>query len=475
MHGKNDRKLGFAGLVGVSAGSAVASGIFAFPGDFAAAGAGTAAVLTGWLTAGAGMLAVVMCFFGLGETAPKLNGGIYFYAKEGFGKSAGFYTVWSYWLSALFGNLSFLSLLAVSVLYFLPQGSKAAVLIGQSLFIWCVAAVLLKGTEYAAKVNLMVAAAKLIPIAAFAAAVVFFRAFDLNIFMDNFFGQDTGYSMLHQIKATTGISLWAFVGIEGAAAVSARARYPKDVGRAIAVSFVCVLLIYLLVSVLSMGVMTRQELASLGNPPLAYVFEKAAGKAGAVIINAGVILALGGAYLGYNLLASECMAASARQGAFSGFFARAGRNGSPAAAVLVTCGAIQLLTIAFTMTGASYQNIYEMAARLCAPVYLMSAAYYLKLCVMREKRSAMQCIIAAAGTLYGLYMMYALGFGEVFTLGIFLAPGTVLHISAQKEKNQRILESTADKLLIGAVILIFAVSVCLTAAGVTAPLFRWPL
>ena len=41
MHGKNDRKLGFAGLVGVSAGSAVASGIFAFPGDFAAAGAGT--------------------------------------------------------------------------------------------------------------------------------------------------------------------------------------------------------------------------------------------------------------------------------------------------------------------------------------------------------------------------------------------------------------------------------------------------
>ena len=39
MRGKNDRKLGFAGLVGISAGSAVASGIFAFPGDFAAAGA----------------------------------------------------------------------------------------------------------------------------------------------------------------------------------------------------------------------------------------------------------------------------------------------------------------------------------------------------------------------------------------------------------------------------------------------------
>ena len=470
MRGKNDRKLGFAGLVGVSAGSAVASGIFAFPGDFAAAGAGTAAVLIGWLIAGAGMLAVVMCFFGIGETARQPNGGIYSYAREGFGKCAGFYTVWSYWLSALFGNLSFLSLLAVSVSYFLPQGSRAAVLIGESLFIWCVAAVLLKGTEYAAKVNLMVAAAKLIPIAAFAAAVVFFRAFDINIFTDNFFGHDTGYSMLHQIKATTGISLWAFVGIEGALAVSARARFPKDVGRAIAVSFVCVLFIYLTVSVLSMGVMTRQELASLGNPPLAYVFERAAGKAGAVIINAGVILALGGAYLGYNLLASECMAAAARQGAFTDFFAGANKKGSPAAAVLVTCGAIQLLTIVFTMTGASYQNIYGLAARLCAPVYLVSAAYYLKLCIMRKKRSMLQCVIAAAGILYGLYMMYALGVGEVFTLGIFLAPGTVLYIAAQKEKNQRILESNADKLLICTVVLMFAVSLCLTVQ-----LFRWPL
>ena len=76
MRGKNDRKLGFAGLVGVSAGSAVASGVFAFPGDFAAAGAGTAAVLIGWLIAGAGMLAVVMCFFGLGEAARQPNGGI---------------------------------------------------------------------------------------------------------------------------------------------------------------------------------------------------------------------------------------------------------------------------------------------------------------------------------------------------------------------------------------------------------------
>jgi len=100
----------------------------------------------------------------------------------------------------------------------------------------------------------------------------------------------------------------------------------------------------------------------------------------------------------------------------------------------------------------------------------VSAAYYLKLCIMREKRSMLQCVIAAAGTLYGLYMMYALGVGEVFTLGIFLAPGTVLYISAQKEKNQRILESNADKLLICAVVLMFAVSLCLTVQ-----LFRWPL
>ena len=90
------------------------------------------------------------------ETAPKANGGIYFYAKEdlvnaGFIQSGatGFrLSLWQSFISQPACCFSFI---------FSAAGKQGyAVLIGQSLFTWCVAAVLLKGTEYAAKVNLMV-------------------------------------------------------------------------------------------------------------------------------------------------------------------------------------------------------------------------------------------------------------------------------------------------------------------------------
>ena len=69
-----------------------------------------------------------------------------------------------------------------------------------------------------------------------------------------------------------------FVGIEGAVAISGRAKHEHDVGKATVIAFVCVLTIYLLVSVLSMGVMPLSQLATLENPALAGVMEAAGGR-----------------------------------------------------------------------------------------------------------------------------------------------------------------------------------------------------
>ena len=45
----------FIGSLGLVIGATIASAVFAFPGDFAAAGAGSGAVLVGWLITGIGM------------------------------------------------------------------------------------------------------------------------------------------------------------------------------------------------------------------------------------------------------------------------------------------------------------------------------------------------------------------------------------------------------------------------------------
>lgn len=50
------------------------------------------------------------------------------------------------------------------------------------------------------------------------------------------------------------ITLWVFIGVEGAVVVSARARNKQDVGRATLLAVLSALVVYLLVTLLSLGV-----------------------------------------------------------------------------------------------------------------------------------------------------------------------------------------------------------------------------
>ena len=55
------------------------------------------------------------------------------------------------------------------------------------------------------------------------------------------------------------VTLWGFIGIEGASVLSARAANRADVGRATVIGFLSALTIYVLVSLLSTGVLTQRS------------------------------------------------------------------------------------------------------------------------------------------------------------------------------------------------------------------------
>ncbi len=59
------------------------------------------------------------------------------------------------------------------------------------------------------------------------------------------------------------------IGVEGAVVVSARARNKRDVGKATLLAVLSALGVYLLVTLLSLGVVARPELAEIRNPSMA--------------------------------------------------------------------------------------------------------------------------------------------------------------------------------------------------------------
>ncbi len=98
--------------------------------------------------------------------------------------------------------------------------------------------------------------------------------FKLDTFTLDFTGVELGIPVWEQVKNTMLITLWVFIGVEGAVVVSARAKNKRDVGRATLLAVLAALGIYLLVTLLSLGVLARPELAEMRNPSMAGLIVK---------------------------------------------------------------------------------------------------------------------------------------------------------------------------------------------------------
>ena len=67
------------------------------------------------------MLMLAFVFQTLATRKPDVDGGVYGYARAGFGNYVGFTSAWGYWVSAWVGNVGYLVLLASTLGYWFPS------------------------------------------------------------------------------------------------------------------------------------------------------------------------------------------------------------------------------------------------------------------------------------------------------------------------------------------------------------------
>ena len=466
--GKQDGGLSFIGLTAMIIGSTIGGGIFTTAGDMASSGAHTGSVLIGWAIAGIGMFGLMMCFFGLNKVRPDLTNGVYSYAREGFGEFVGFNSAWGYWVSALLCNVSYTTLLFGALGYFFPvfgSGNNMVSILCASVLIWLLTWLILRGVQEAALLNIITTVSKLIPILVFIVAVIFVRAFDLSVFLDNFWGTDAASDnqtlrlpLLDQVKATTAATVWSFIGVEGAVVLSARARRTSDVGRASLTGFLGILAIYVMVAVLSMGVLTTEELAALENPQMAGILQACVGPWGAWVVNIGVILSLAGALLGWTILAADCPYSAARQGVFTKAFARANDKGSPTFSLFLTNGIVQFFLIVSYFSDSAYQVFYYMSATMIMVPYLLSALYYLKVVVQSSRAGTRQNItawvFAIIGSVYGVWMLYSSGVDQLLISTLLYVPGILVFGRGKRERGEKVFKYSYELFLAAGLVIL---------------------
>ena len=448
---RNDAvKLGLLPLVALVIGSMIGSGVFNLPRDISAAAA-PAAIIIGWTITGVGMLALAFVYQGLATRKPMLNTGPYAYARAGFGHFVGFNSAWGYWFSAFLGNVAYVVAIFAALAFFVPafgEGNNVAAVVGASVFVWLVHALVLRGVRGAAFVNTVTTLAKLLPILLF--ILVAIVAFHWDKFTFDLWGAarpDSGViglgSVMTQVKSTMLVTLWVFIGIEGASVYSARARERSDVGRATIIGFVAALGIYMLISLLSTGILAQQQLAGLKVPAMAGVFEPLVGHWGAALINVGLVVSVAGAFLSWTLLAAEIPFACGKDGTFPRWFAAENVRGTPANSLWVTNGLVQLFLILSLFSNSAYQFFYSIASVAILPPYLLSGAYALKLALSGEsyegdpRGRTKDLVVGVVATLYGVWLLYAAGLSFLLMTAILFAPGIVVYAIAQRESGRR--------------------------------------
>lgn len=469
---EDNKKLGLVSLIAIVVGSMIGGGAFNLASDMAGA-ASPGATILGWVITGIGMIALAFCFQNLNEKRPDLDGGVFSYATAGFGKFLGFNSAWGYWISAWLGNVAYATLVFSSIGYFIPVfegGQTVAAIIGASILLWFVHGLVLKGVHSAALVNIVTTIAKLVPIFLFIIIGIF--AFNADIFMDDFWGTGAGFQLsdvMAQTKSTMLVTLWVFIGIEGAVVLSTRAKDKKDVGKATVIGLISTLVIYILISFLSMGVMARADIAGLSNPSMAYVLESVVGPWGAIVINLGLIISVLGAWLGWTILAAEIPYLAGKEKLFPSWFAKTNKNGAPANSLWLTNGLIQVFLLTFLVTEEAYNFAFSLASSAILIPYAFTAFYQLKYSIQDKAADrAKNIFVGVVASVYAIWMVYAAGVGYLLLTMLLYAPGIVIYYFVQKEANVKQVFSKSD-LAISAALVIFAVMAIygLVTGGIT--------
>jgi arginine:agmatine antiporter len=395
------RKIGPVLATFMVANNMIGSGFFLLPATLARSGAITA---ISWLLATALALMLGGAFARLARDYPHLESSDD-YVRPALGRDVSFLATTLYWVSSWIGNNAIAVAAFGYLVTLLPlDGANPQVQVaGQIGLIWLMFALNLLGPRPVARFESFCVVFGLAPVA----AVLMFGwgSFDQGIYDAGW--NVTGKSNGSVVFGALAPIFWAFVGLETGAMVAGVVRDPKrNVPRATLAGITIAGVVYLISSVLVMGIVPAADLAE-SSAPFALVAAKIFGPWAAIAIAAAAALKATGTLGGWMLVTGESGARAAQRGFLPGIFGRMNRNGAAGWGLLIVC--ISMSAIAFfTLSpdvSSQFEIIIEMVVML---VVLAYAAAGLSLVVgTRERRPRGSDRLLGVGALVACALLLA--------------------------------------------------------------------
>jgi APA family basic amino acid/polyamine antiporter len=407
-------------------GNMIASAMFMLPATLSSYGSIS---LIGWVVSGLGAICLALVFSWLSQLMPVANGGPYAYTREGLGDFAAFLVAWGYWLSIWSTNaaiaVAFLSYLTV---FFPALGINSMFAVGVGLSaIWFLTWINTRGIRDAGAVQVITTILKIAPLLLVTIGGLFY------IHTENYFPfNSSGTSDINAITTTATLTLFAFLGLECATIPSGQVENPeKTVPRATLYGTLAVTLLYILGTVVIMGVLSPTTLQT-SKAPFADAAASMWGEWARYLVAGGAVMSTFGALNGWILMQGQIPAAAAVDKLFPSVLKSENKFGSPYISIIAGSVFVSfLLLMNFSRSLAdTYQFIILLSTMTVLVPYLFSAVSFAILAVRTKQlkwNSATKLTIALLAFGYSMWAVGGSGQETVYWGFLLLMAGVPLY------------------------------------------------
>ena len=410
-------------------GNMIGSGVFMLPSTLAQV-SGPGATIIAWILTTIGSVLIAISFANMGTKYPS-TGGCYSYTKEAFGDFAGFLSAWLYWNGSWIGNAAIIVAITSYASTIIPSLSNPTIsIIFSSAILWIFTILNITGVKKAGKIQSFVTVFKIVFFALF--IIVAFMNFDINN-ITPLYPEGKG---LNTISLAATSTLWAFIGLESATVAGGELKDPeKNIRKSTIYGLIISAIIYLAISISSMGAMSNTNLAQ-STAPLTDILTNALGTGVGKILTVAVVVCILGTIIGWLLSTARVAYAAGVDGVFPKFFGKIDeKTGTPVNALIFGSVLVNILLVMNFQKGMvdAFTFITVLATLSYLPVYLLAVSAEMMLIFRDEKKFNFKIFIKKSilpllAFIYVIWTIYGSGAETVMWGFILMLLGIPVYI-----------------------------------------------
>lgn len=433
------RELGLATATAIVVGNMIGSGIFTSPQSLAQVSSPFITILA-WIITGAGSIVLALSFANLGSKYPSTGGPIV-YTHKAFGEFTAFLVSWTFWIGSWIGNAAIITAIIRYLTPFFPSLATNGLLsFGlSSAILWLFTYINYRGVKDAGYISVITTVLKLGVILVF--MIIALIGFNPKYLTTYSSPEVTGIGSLPSAIAVT---LWSFIGLESAAISGGEIKNPeKNIKRSTFLGTLFAAIIYLFLSVLSMGAIPQADLAA-ADAPLASIINHVTGASwGGSFISLGIVVSAAGAISGWILTTARLSFAAGEDGLFPKMFAKVHpKYNTPYVSLIITSAATNILLVlnySSSLTSA-FDFMINLATIAFIPAYALTACAEIILTFRKEHKLTMgsflkHSIFSLMAFIYSIYIIYGSGSESAMWVFILMFIGIPFYVYKKLQES----------------------------------------